>query len=504
MAVASGLSVSGTTYDNDVRQPRSAWALSWPLALGAVLFAGVPCLKGMLADPDSHWHITVGNWILAHDAVPRVDIFSFTFAGQPWIAKEWLSQVLMALAYDAGGWGAVTVLCGASIAFAFALMMRLLMRDIRPLPALLFTIAAVVMTSPHLLARPHAFAFPVMLIWVAGLVRAVEERRAPRPLLLLAMLLWANLHGGFTLGLLLCGAFAFEALLSARDASERKLLFVEWAKFGIAAVLVACITPYGPESMLVTLRIFNLGNALGLISEWQSPNFQALPQLELILLIALYVCLSRGLKLPFVRLLIVLGLVHMFLRYVRNAELLAMLVPLVIAPVLARQWPRLRPDAEPAGSFLGQRLAALGRPAGRNAIALFLVLGAVYAGGLIRFADIRPPDATLPAGALNFIRQANLQGNVLNHYGFGGFLIHAGIKTFIDGRGELYGGDFIKRYVNIVNLKDDKPLEETLDEYRIDWTLLLKDQPANKVLALLPNWKRAYSDDTATIFVRQR
>jgi len=176
-----------------------------------------------------------------------------------------------------------------------------------------------------------------------------------------------------------------------------------------------------------------------------------------------------------------------------------------VAPVLARQWPTLRPTAEtPGGSLLRQRLAALGRPAGRNAIALCLVLGAIYAGGVIRFAGIRPVDDTMPVAALDFIREANLQGNVLNHYGFGGFLINAGIKTFIDGRGELYGGDFIKRYVEIVNARGARPLEETLDEFRIDWTLLQKDQAANQVLAHLPNWKRVYSDDTATIFVRQR
>ncbi len=505
MAVTSGLSVSGDPGDSAVLQrPRSSWALSWPLAVGLVLFVWLTTAKGLLADPDSHWHVTVGNWILAHGAVPTVDIYSFTFAGQPWIAKEWLSQVLLALAYDAGGWGAVAVLCAASVGFAFALMMRLLLRDIRALPALLITVAAVVMTAPHLLARPHVLAFPLMLIWVSGLVRAVEERRAPRPLLLLAMLAWANLHGGFTLGLLLCGAFALEAMVGAREASERKALFVEWAKFGIAAVLVACITPYGPESILVTFRIFNLGDALSVISEWQSPNFQSMPQQELILLIALYVCLSRGLKLPLVRLLIVLGLLHLFLKYVRNAELLAMLAPLIVAPVLARQWPTLRPTAEPpAGSLLRQRLA-LGRPAGRNAIAFCLVLGAVYAGSVIRFAGIRPVDDTMPAAALDFIREANLQGNVLNHYGFGGFLINAGIKTFIDGRGELYGGDFIKRYVDIVNARGARPLEETLEEFRIDWTLLQKDQAANKILAHLPNWKRVYSDDTAIIFVRQR
>src|SRR5580704_14755074 len=159
MAVASGLSVSSHPGDSAVlQQPRSSWALSWPLAVGLVLFVWLPNSKGLLADPDRHWHVTVGNWILAHGAVPTVDVYSF----------------------------------------AFALMMRLLLRDIRPLPALLFTVAAAVMTAPHLLARPHVLAFPVMLIWVSGLVRAVEERRAPRPVLLLAMLAWANLHGGFT------------------------------------------------------------------------------------------------------------------------------------------------------------------------------------------------------------------------------------------------------------------------------------------------------------------
>ena len=93
---------------------------------------------------------------------------------------------------------------------------------------------------------------------------------------------------------------------------------------------------------------------------------------------------------------------------------------------------------------------------------------------------------------------------MLNHYGFGGYLISAGIPTFIDGRGELFGGDFIKRYVEIVNGREGRPLEETLEEFHIDWTLLQKDQAANKILALLPNWKRVYGDSTATIFVRQR
>ena len=185
MAVTSGLSIS-----SGLGAARSPLALSLPLILGVLLFICLVNADGMplLADPDSHWHIAVGNWMLAHRTVPDVDPFSFTFLGEPWIAKEWLSQLLLALAYDGLGWMGVVALGAAAVAASFALFLRLLLRDLKPLPALMFTIGAAVMMAPHILARPHVLAFPFMLIWMAGLVRAVEERRAPHPLLLIAML----------------------------------------------------------------------------------------------------------------------------------------------------------------------------------------------------------------------------------------------------------------------------------------------------------------------------
>ncbi len=498
MAVASGLSLSP---DIPIRPARSLWAPSWPLLMGLVAFGWLIASSGgpLLSDPDTHWHIAVGNWILQHRAVPHVDIYSFTFAGQPWIAKEWLSQVALTVAYDLGGWGGVVALAAAAVGATFALLLRLLLRDLTPFPAILFTVAAFAMTSAHFLARPHVLAFPFMLWWVSGLVRAVEERRAPKPVLLIAMLLWANLHGGFTLGLMLAGALALDALIGARDAPERRALLIAWAKFGVAALLAACVTPYGPESMLVTLRIFGLGDALAAIAEWRSPNFQEQPMQELILLIALYLALSRGLKLPLIRLLVVLGLTHLFLRYARNAELLAMLAPLVIAPVVARQWPSARPNAE-TGSGLG----VLARPAGHALVGICLAFAAVLAVALVRFGAVIAPESTTPAAALKYVREAGLTGRVFNNYGYGGYLIESGIPTFIDGRGELFGGDFIKRYVDVVFLRGDASLEAMLDRYNIDWTFFPKDVPANKLLAHLAGWHLAYSDDEAKIFVRNR
>jgi len=508
MAVISGLSHSGDERDARVGSVRGTWDLSWPLIVGLVIFLFLMNASGLplLADPDTHWHIAVGDWIIANRAMPRVDTFSFTFAGQPWIAKEWLSQLAMTVAYHAGGWGGVTALAAAAVAATFALLLRLLLGDLKAPVAILFTAAALVMMEPHFLARPHVLAFPVTLVWIAGLVRAVEERRAPHWALLLAMLAWANLHGGFTLGLLMCGAFALDALVGARDRVERKALFLGWLKFGVASVLAACITPYGPESILVTLRIFSLGDALSTIAEWKPPNFQSQPMQELILLVALYLALSRGLKLPLVRLLIVLGLTHLFLRYARNAELLATFLPLVIAPVLARQFPSLKSGAAAAaGNALMRRVVALAQPAGRGAIAAALVVAIVFTAGMIRFAAIAPPAAVVPQAALDYARDNGLlKGRVFNSWNFGGPLIHAGIPTFIDGRGELYGGDFIRLYAHLTGLRGTESLEQTLDYYKIDWTLLDKDWPVNKLLAHLPGWRQAYGDDQATIFVRVR
>jgi hypothetical protein len=498
MAVSSGLSLSA-----DTSVSRSSWSPSLPLLVGLVVFVVLANVNGLplLADPDSHWHITVGNWILDHGAVPTVDSYSFTFTGQPWIAKEWGSQLLMALAYDVGGWGGVVALGAAAFGATSALLLRLLLKHLRPLPALMFTAAAFVLMTSHFLARPFALAFPFMLLWVSGLIDAVEERRAPKPILLVAMLFWANLHGGFTMGLLLGGAFGLEALVNGADWAERRNIFIAWAKFGVAALLVACITPYGPRSILVTFEIFGLGDALSLIDEWKSPDFQTQPLAELMLLVALYLVLARGVKLPIVRTLVVVGLLHMFLSHVRNAELLALITPLAVAPVLARDWPAMRRD--PDGRML---FSGLSRPASLRAVGVGLTLAVVYTAALVRFAGIRPPEATMPSAAIEYALGHGLKGHVLNHYGYGGYLISLGIPTFIDGRGELYGGEFIKKYADTVHLRGSDPemLQKMLDKYAIDWTLLLKEQPANKLLAILPGWRQAYTDDKSTIFVREK
>jgi hypothetical protein len=92
---------------------------------------------------------------------------------------------------------------------------------------------------------------------------------------------------------------------------------------------------------------------------------------------------------------------------------------------------------------------------------------------------------------------------VLNDYSFGGYLIFAGIPTFIDGRGELYGGPFIDRYNRAVALVDLGDFLKLLDEYKIGATLLAPRTPAVAMLDRLPQWQRVYSDDVAVVHKRR-
>ena len=195
-----------------------------PLWVGIFVYA-LFLLAGnrLLIDPDTMWQITVGQWIVDHLAVPETDVYSFTMRGQPWISTQWLAQVIYARAYATAGWSGPVVLAAAAIAATFALLARFLNRRLSESTTLVFIAAALALTVPHLLARPHVLAMPVMVAWVGGLIAAADRREAPFYFLLPLMALWANLHGGFVLGLMLVAALALDAVLSAEAGSRRSL-----------------------------------------------------------------------------------------------------------------------------------------------------------------------------------------------------------------------------------------------------------------------------------------
>jgi hypothetical protein len=470
---------------------------AFPSVVLPFLVAGVAYLvilsvgAKLLNDPDSYWHIVVGRWILDHGTFPHGDPFSFTMRGAPWIAKEWLSQILYTFAFDVAGWPGVAVLAAIAAAVALGLLARFLLDELSPLPVILLSAGAFMLATPHLLARPHVLAFPVMVAFVAGLVRAVDRSAPPSFWLLPLMTLWANLHGGFTFGLFLIAAVALDAIVEAEEGTRRRTAFV-WARFALLALIAACITPYGWESILVTQRILGLGEALSIIGEWRPADFSNLPGLELALLAGVGFAFWRGFVLRPVRILILLGLIHMALSAERNGELLGLLAPLFLAAPIAQHFPSLAATDSGGPRRL---IAAL--------TALLVVAGLTPATfALSQRNDFAPARRVTPAAAVEALTRSGA-GPVLNDYGFGGYLVYSGIAPFIDGRTELYGGEFMAAHHRAIMLQDFEGFLALLEKHRIDATLLSPAAPAIGLLDRLPGWRRLYSDDIAVVHIRE-
>ena len=469
-----------------------ARALAPRLLLPAGVAAGVFLLlliggNQLLNDPDTLWQVALGRWILEQNAVPRTDAFSSTFHGAPWVSTQWLAQVLLAKAHAVLGWAGPVLLTAFAAALAFALAARFLLDRLGPAPVLVLVTAGLTLAAPHLVARPHVLALPVMVAWVGALVRAADRATAPPLALLVAMALWANLHGGFVLGLALVVPLGLDAVLRA-PAPARTGLALRWCAFALASVLAACATPYGIEAFQAARRILTLGPALALIDEWKPRDFSTLTEFEVCLLLGIGFALHRGLTVPPLRIALLLGLLHMALAHARNGEILGLLAPLLLAAPLARA---LGSAPEPA-----MPRAIEGTLAGAT-LALMLAVGLAAAAG----ARYAPNPAISPARAVQALERAG-GGRVLNEYDFGAYLIAAAVPPFIDGRTELYGAAFVQRHYRAVTLQDVGDFLDLLDEHRIGATLLGPRVPAVGLLDRLPGWTRVYADETAVVHVR--
>jgi len=464
-----------------------AWLWVGAGALVLVLAQGTM----MLRDTDTYWQLRVGQWILENHALPFVDVFSLTRAGAPWLSSSWLSQVLFAEGFALAGWAGIVALSAVAIAATFALMVAVLERRIPASYASMVAIMAFALSAQHFLVRPHVLAMPLMVGWVAGLIGAADRRAAPSFALLPLIALWANLHGGFVLGLALVAPIALDALWQA-EAARRVSLALRWALFAVAAAVAACATPYGWHSLAASAKILDLGELLTLISEWMPVSFASFGLFEGCLLALIGAALATGVKLAPTRILLTLGLTHMALNHVRNIEVLALLLPIMLVAPLAEQF-------LPRGPAAPEQDAA--RPRWGAIAAVLAVTGAV-AVGLAAARDYRPSDADRYGAALAALREHHA-ARVFNDYGFGGYMIWAGgPPPFIDGRAELYGERFAMDHFHSTSLADPALFNRLLNDWRIDATIMYPTTPAARLLDHVEGWQRVFANDIAVVHVR--
>jgi len=453
-------------------------------ALPLTLFAGLAAFTlaafapGLLNDSDTYWHISAGQWMLAHHQLLRADVFSYTAAGAPWHTQEWLAEILMALAWKADGWKAIHLLFAVSAALTAGIVGWFVRRRVDFLAALLAVVLGLCCVTGSLLARPHMLALPLLALWTAGLAAAREEDGPPPLALVAVMPLWANLHASFAFGLGLAAALAGEAVMEAADRPRAALL---WGLFLLAAVAACLLTPFGVQTLLFPLHLTAM-TSINHIGEWQASDFTSLSPFAIALLVTIGAFALGQIRIAWPRLLILLAILWLALSHGRHQMLLGVTAPILLVTALAEPWPAAQGNSNPAYGSLA-------------VIGFVLVLIARLA-----IPAVRADDPISPTTALAHIPRFVRETPVVNDYAFGGYLIWNGVRPFIDSRADLYGDIFLGNYAAVTE-PDKDALASTLAFYHARWTIFRSQQPVVKLLDSTPGWHRFYSDKLAVVHV---
>jgi hypothetical protein len=168
---------------------------------------------------DPYWHIKVGEWIVDHQKVPDTGIFSHTKSDAPWTPHSWLSEVITYLVFNAAGWPGLVLLGVTSATAGILIMLQYLLEKLPPMRALCLMLMAYGMLAAHIMPRPHIFALPIMTYWFVQLLRASEQHKAPPLSQTFILILWANIHGSFLIGIAYAVFLLLNRLLPRRPPS---------------------------------------------------------------------------------------------------------------------------------------------------------------------------------------------------------------------------------------------------------------------------------------------
>jgi hypothetical protein len=232
------------------------------------------------------------------------------------------------------------------------------------------------------------------------------------------------------------------------------------------------------------------------ISEWRAENFEHASALQLAFFFTLAVCLYRGVRVPAIRLGLLLLLLFMSFKHVRQEVVLAVMAPLLLAEPLSHALEPSRAAIAPVRLLppwktMMPALAIVGF--------LFLATAAIRLG----LPEVRTDRTAVPVSALEHVPASLRAKPVFNDYSFGGWLIYHGVRPFMDGRSDMYGDDLLKLYID-VNSADPQTVSKTFRRYDIQWTILAPDSPLVRLLDSRPDWHRTYTDKWAVVQVRDK
>jgi hypothetical protein len=438
------------------------WKLSPKITFSIVfgMFLVVGCLK---LDKDFGWHLMSGNYIV-HHGIPATDIFTYTAQSFAWINHEWLNDVLVYMLYISGGLGLLAVVWAVLGALAMWLVGRR-----HEAGAVLLAAVAIV---------PFAGVRPI--VWtLLGLATSIFIVRQQKLWwwLPIVFAVWANLHGGFALGLIY---IAYAAL-------RRRSLWLGMVT--LIAFVATALNPYGFGVYTEIFRTLGDSSLHQTIGEWSSFD-------------VIYTVWPLGV-------VWLAGFVVFSAKHIR--EYARFDVAMLVAGLSSvRNWPLFGLFAIERTSDYVRRIEKLlpknlDHP--RRAVIYGLVGGlAAFAVGCFAVAcySIAHERQQFPAQAVTYLRQYPCQGQLFAYYDYGGYLIWQlpNRAVYIDGRMPSWqksdGGSYMQDYLRIGT--DDAFRRQQFKKYTIHCVLIPTDDSLVSHLKA-DQWRVVWADHDNILLV---
>lgn len=499
---------------------RARWTsalVALAVALGAFL-----ATWGPITDGDIYWHLAAGRDIFATGRLPRVDAFTVSAAGRPWVDVHWLFQLGAFVVYAASGFSGLAVAKAVLVAGGAVVLVQA-SAGAGPWArnACAAALLGGLLLARHLLPmRPTIVTLFLLAIFLVVLERMRTRSAGWRTWIWLPVLqgVWCNSQGLAPLGLALVGCYWLSAWLSSRG-------FARWpferatppTVRPFTVLLLACVgaslvSPYGLAAAVLPVRLLARitprgGNLFSQVIAENIPPFvleRTAPELVwhfkwvLLGLAAAFVVLRPRFVLA--HLLALVGMLALALMANRNLPLFywlaAPLVAIALAPAVARLAERC---ARPA------RLGPIGRAGFLVLLSAELVSALLLS--LREPAPGSPSPFHFPVESTRLLAARDIRGPVFAADQHGGYLrFHVpALQPYLDTRLVLHTAEEYQSYLEILRRPEGFSALDARVGFR---AVVLPTAHPDRYLGLIwqlaqsREWRLAHTDGYEVLFLR--
>ncbi|MCB0699360.1 MAG: hypothetical protein H6551_02530 [Chitinophagales bacterium] len=486
-----------------------------------------------LREPDVWWQLLSGEWMLDNMAVTKTDEFSYTMEGARWINVKWLYEVVIAfLEKGLGPHGVLLLQALVNVAIVY-LLLRLLTYFTKHLgeqvSTLFSTIAVLLLLALsefRMAGRPEMVSHLLTVVYLFVLWRpnAFEWKRIAW--LIPLQLLWANMHEGYPVGMVLIGAYIAGGLISYVVSKNKEYLqnvrklTIVWGGMAVAIL----VNPNGIQLWKQPFEIYRQLGANKYTTEllsWTDPMYwtvQAKVHVAMIVAVMVFwvmkLVAARKQKETYTSHPLLIGYLltiplfgYLSLSANRNIPFAQiMLFPTV--PVMLLEVVR--------------RLKLLDKPFYMAAAKRTMIVSAAI-GGLFYISVVsnkyyeftKSPNKYgmhismlhNPTGAAEFIKRHNLKGPAFSDYFVSSYLLwdlYPDFKSFIDLRDlDVFSADFFNEYIEVYNRP--KKFYDFDSTYKFNYIVFSTSQlqPLQQLLYWKEGFNLVYIDPVSTIMLRE-